>query len=105
MQPQAGMALYAMMATFTEKGAADVRELPARIKAFKEMAKTAGAEVKQCLLAMGRFDAISIVNAPNDEVMAKVALGLCSVGNAKTETFRLFNEEEIAKLASGLPKG
>ncbi len=105
MHPLASMALYVMLATFTEKGASDVRELPARIKTFKDMAKAAGGDVKQCLLAMGRYDGVSIVSAPNDEVMAKIALGLCSVGNVKTETFRLFTEEEIAKLASGLPKG
>ena len=51
----------------------------------------------------GRFDAIVIVEAPNDEVAAKFALATGSQGNVRTETTRTFTEEEYRRIISGLP--
>jgi uncharacterized protein with GYD domain len=40
------------------------------------------------------------MEAPNDEVVAKVALALCAQGYVQTQTMRAFTLEEFKSLAS-----
>lgn len=59
--------------------------------------------MKQFYLALGRYDMILVAEAPNDEVVAKVALAVGSQGAVKKETFRVFNEDEYRKIIESLP--
>jgi uncharacterized protein with GYD domain len=46
---------------------------------------------------------VAVVEAPNDETLAKVALGQAALGAFRsTETMRAFTEEEVAKIVAGL---
>jgi uncharacterized protein with GYD domain len=51
---------------------------------------------------MGEFDGLLIVEAPSDEVMAQLALGVESKGNVRTETLRAFSEDEFRKIIAGV---
>jgi uncharacterized protein with GYD domain len=59
--------------------------------------------LKAWYLTMGRYDAIAIVEAPNDEVVARIALGNASLGNIRSETLRAFSEDEYRRVIAGLP--
>lgn len=52
---------------------------------------------------MGKYDAIGIVELPNDEAAAKLALSTAALGNIRSETLRAFTEEEYRKLMASLP--
>jgi uncharacterized protein with GYD domain len=52
---------------------------------------------------MGRYDIVIVSEAPNDEAVAKAALAIGSKGAVKTETFRVFNEDEYRDIISALP--
>jgi uncharacterized protein with GYD domain len=52
---------------------------------------------------MGQYDAVGIVELPNDEAMAKLALANSSRGTVRGETLRAFTEEEYRKLIASLP--
>jgi uncharacterized protein with GYD domain len=41
---------------------------------------------------------VSVIEAPNDEAMAKIALAIAGRGNASTETMRAFTMSEVSKL-------
>jgi len=41
---------------------------------------------------------VAVVEAPNDEVVAKIALGNASMGNIRSETLRAFTEGEYRKI-------
>ena len=98
------MAFYGIFSKWTEQGYKHLKDSPARIDNFKQAARNAGGEVKQVFVVMGGdFDTISLVSAPNDEAIAKIALSLCALGNVSTKTLRLFNEEEAKKLLTTLP--
>jgi uncharacterized protein with GYD domain len=97
------MATYAMLSRWTDRGIEDIKNVTARIEAFKKMAGSCGAEVRETYVALGEFDTISLVQAPDDESMAKLALAIGKVGNVHTETLRLFAEGELKKLVAGLP--
>ena len=59
--------------------------------------------MKQFFLTMGRYDAVVIIEAPDDETVAKLALAIGSQGNAKTETLRAFSQDEFLGIVAGLP--
>ncbi|HEX8968266.1 MAG TPA: GYD domain-containing protein, partial [Chloroflexota bacterium] len=68
----------------------------------KQRARELGCEVKATYLTMGRYDLVTIIEAPNDEVMAKLALSAGMQGTFQTETLRAYNEEETARLIQSL---
>ena len=47
---------------------------------------------------MGRYDIVTISEAPDDATAAKVALTVDSAGNVTTETLRVFNEDEYREI-------
>jgi len=43
---------------------------------------------------MGQYDAVVICEAPDDEIAAKLAVAIGSLGSIRTETVRAFTEDE-----------
>lgn len=47
---------------------------------------------------------MAVVEAPNDETLAKVAFAQAALGAFRcTETMPAFTEEEVARIVAGLP--
>lgn len=97
------MATYISLLSFTQKGIESIKESPKRLDAAKEAFQAFGGELKAFYLVMGRYDMVIIGEAPNDEVVAKVALAMGSRGAIKTETFRAFDEGEYRKIIGSMP--
>jgi uncharacterized protein with GYD domain len=98
------MPVYVTLLRFTQKGIESIREAPARLDAAKEVYRAAGAKLKEFYLVTGRYDAVVIAEAPDDETAAKVSLTIGSKGNVRSETSRAFSEEEYRRIVAGLPK-
>ncbi len=97
------MATYFVLSKFTPQGISNVKDGPSRIDAGRQAARAMGTELKARYLAMGRYDVITIWEAPNDEAMAKSILALTSLGNVTSETLRVFTEDEFRKMVAELP--
>jgi len=97
------MATYIVLSKYTQQGIGKIKESPARIDAARQMARTMGAELKAWYLVMGRYDIVTLWEAPNDETMAKLMLSIGSVGNITTETLRAITEDEFRKIVAALP--
>ena len=97
------MTTYIALLKFTDQGIKTIKEGPSRLEKAKQALKSLGGELKSFHLVQGRYDAIVITEAPNDEVLARFALAIGSQGNVRTETMRAFNEAEYRKIVSGLP--
>jgi uncharacterized protein with GYD domain len=98
------MATYIRLIRFSDQAMKYLQQLRDRIAAAKKAYRDAGAELKQVYLVMGQYDAVAVVEAPNDETLAKVALAQAALGAFRsTETMRAFTEEEVAKIVAGLP--
>jgi len=52
---------------------------------------------------MGRYDIVTISEAPDDAAAAKAALTVGSAGNVTTETLRAFTEDEYREIVAALP--
>jgi uncharacterized protein with GYD domain len=97
------MPAYIVLTRFTERGMANIKESPARLDALKASMKDAGAEMKGFFLTMGQYDAVAVIEAPDDETVARIALSIGQKGNVRSETLRAFTEDEYRKLVASLP--
>jgi uncharacterized protein with GYD domain len=103
MEGENPMPTYITLLRFTEQGAKTVKQGPSRLDAAKQAFRAMGAEVKAYYLVMGRYDAVVVAEAPDDETVAKLALAIGSEGNVRTETLRAYTEEEYRKIIAALP--
>lgn len=97
------MPTYITLVQYTQKGVDTIKQLPTRMESARKAGKALGVDIKQYYLAMGRYDAVVISEAPDDEAAAKFALGTAMQGNVRTETLRAFPEAEMMKIVSSLP--
>jgi len=97
------MPTYISLARWTQQGIEKVKESPARLEAFKQLVKSAGGELKGFYMVTGRYDIVTIIEAPNDEVGARIALATAAKGSLKSETLRAFTEDEYRKIIAALP--
>ena len=68
------MATYITLLKYTEQGLKTIKESPSRLEKAKQLLKSLGGELKSFHLVQGRYDAIVISEAPNDEAATKSAL-------------------------------
>jgi len=92
------MPTYIVLGQFTEQGIRNVKDTTQRADAFKEMAKKAGATVKEVYWTLGPYDIATIVDAPDDVSATALFLSVGSLGNVKTQTLRAFTADEMAKV-------
>jgi uncharacterized protein with GYD domain len=97
------MATYISLISFTPQGITNIKEGPARLDAGKETLRSFGSELRAFYLTMGRFDIVTISEAPDDLAAAKVALAVGAAGNVSTETLRAFTEDEYRQIVASLP--
>lgn len=98
------MSTYLIYFAFTAKGIENIRQSPARVEAAKQAVRSMGGEVKNFYAILGsQFDTIFVVEAPDDEAVAKMVLAIAASGNVRTETHRLLTEEEYKNVISALP--
>jgi uncharacterized protein with GYD domain len=97
------MSAYIRLLRFSEQSMKDLKHLRDRIAAAKKAYSDAGAELKQVFMVMGQYDVVAIVEAPDDECVAKVALAQAALGAFRsTETMRAFTEDEVAKIVGAM---
>ena len=97
------MPTYISLIQYTQKGIEGIKDSPKRLDAARKAFEDAGAKLKDFYLVMGEYDIVIIVDAPNDETVAKVSLMLGSKGAIKTKTSRAFTEAEYRKIVGSLP--
>ena len=97
------MPTYMTLIKYTQKGVENMKDSPNRLDMAKELFKSMGGELKSFYLAMGRFDAVVIAEGPDDETATKLAMTIGAGGAIRTETFRVFPEDEYRKIISELP--
>ena len=79
------MITYVVLANFTDQGIRSAKESPKRADAFKQMAKTFGVTVKDLFWTQGRYDVVTIVEAPDKSSVMSLSLSLGALGNVRTE--------------------
>jgi uncharacterized protein with GYD domain len=80
------MATFLMLSTVGPDGAATLRENPARLRQVNAEVEAMGVRVVAQWALLGPYDFCTILEAPDEKVMARVALVLGARGTLKTLT-------------------
>ncbi|MFQ5795262.1 MAG: GYD domain-containing protein [Candidatus Bipolaricaulia bacterium] len=97
------MPTYITLFRWTQQGIENVKESPNRLDAAKEAIRAMGAEMKAFYMVTGQYDLVAVIEAPDDETVAKLVLSTASQGNVQTETLRAFTEDEYRRIIGSLP--
>lgn len=80
------MATYVMLTSLTDEGRKTIKQNPERIREVNKEVESMGVKIIAQYAVLGYFDFINILEAPNNEVMAKTAVELGSRGTLQTTT-------------------
>ncbi len=96
------MATYVLLINWTEQGLANAADSPARAATVASRLRKLGGKMKTTLWTIGPYDAVSIVEAPDDETIAAFALAVGAEGNVRTTTMRAFDRNELGAVLDKL---
>ena len=89
------MPTYIMLTTLTPEGVQTVKNNPARINEVNREVESLGAKVTAQWAALGRFDFVNVVEAPDEKTMARVSMELGSRGTARYESLAAIPIDEF----------
>jgi len=92
------MAIYLMLTNLTDEGRKTVKEKPERIKEVSKEVEKMGVKVLNQYALLGAYDFVNILEAPDNQTIAKVALELGSRGTLQTTTLAAFSIDEFIKM-------
>ncbi len=96
------MATYISLINFTEQGIENIKDSTTRLDDAQALARSLGGEMKQVFLTMGGYDMVAILELPNDEAAARMALTVGSGGNVRTTTLKAFDEVTCRQIVASL---
>lgn len=89
------MPLYIMMTTLTDEGRKTVKTNPRRIMEVNRETERMGVKLLGQYVTLGQFDFINIIEAPDNETIAKIVTELGSRGTLQTNTLAALTLEEF----------
>ena len=99
------MATYIMLSTLTDDGRKTLKERPERLREVNKEVESMGARVIAQYAVMGGYDFVNIIEAPTNEVMARLAVELGSRGSIKITTLPAISVDDFVGILSGQAPG
>lgn len=89
------MTTYAMLSTLGPDGWATLRENPDRLLEVNREVESLGLTIKAQYALLGEFDFLNILEAPDEQTMARAAVMLAARGTLKTRTLQAIPIEDF----------
>jgi uncharacterized protein with GYD domain len=89
------MPTYAMLTTLGPDGWETLRQNPDRIRAVREEVEAVGLKVVCQYALMGQYDFLNVIEAPDEQTMAKAAIMLAARGTMRTTTMQAIPVDEL----------
>jgi uncharacterized protein with GYD domain len=96
------MPAYIALANWTDRGAQQVKESPARLDLMRKTLKEMGGELRTLYMTMGDYDLVFVYEAPDDAVAARFTLLLGQLGTVRTRTLKAFPEAAYREIIHSL---
>ena len=94
------MPTYVMLTNLTADGVKTLKNNPARVGEVNKEVEQIGAKVIAQYATLGRYDFVTIVEAPDDKTMAKLSVEIGSRGTMTNQTMAAMPAEELALRSS-----
>jgi len=96
------MPTFITLLKWTPNGIQNIKGSPNRLDEGRKAFKKLGVELKDVYLTMDQHDLVCILEAPDNQSVAKALLGLGSAGSVTTETLAAFTEDEYRQIIDSL---
>ena len=80
------MSIYLMLTTLTDEGRKAIQEDPESLRDINKEVEFMGAKILSQYGLLGQYDFVSILEAPSNETVAKLAIRLSAKGTMQTLT-------------------
>jgi uncharacterized protein with GYD domain len=90
-----------MLTTLTEKGTQTLNSNPGRLREVNRDVEELGARVLHQWAALGTYDFVNVVEAPDDLTMANLSVKLGARGSVKFETLTLVPVDQLLATLEG----
>ena len=91
---------YVVLATFTDQGVKNAKELSEAGRSLQADGEDVGVTVKDIFWTQGRYDIVTVVEAPDELSATALNLSLGALGNIRMESLRAFSSEEMMKIVA-----
>ncbi|MDI7261436.1 MAG: GYD domain-containing protein [Thermodesulfobacteriota bacterium] len=92
------MPTYLMLTNLTDEGRKTVKEKPERIKEVNKEVEKMGVKILSQYALLGGYDFVNIIDAPDNQTIAKVAVELSSMGTLQTTTLAALSVDEFINM-------
>lgn len=89
------IATYVCLIQFQDQGIRNIKDTVKRGDAAMAEAEKMGMKIVEEYWTMGAYDAVVVLEAPDDETMSAFILKVGSLGNVKGQTLRAFRRNEM----------
>jgi uncharacterized protein with GYD domain len=89
------MATYILLSTLTDEGRKTLKDKPSRIQEVNKEIESMGAKVVGQWAVLGPYDFVNVVEAPNNETVARISLELGARGTIQIMTLAAIPVEEL----------
>ena len=89
------MPAYVVLYRFTDEGRKNIKSTVKRAQEVRRENEKRGFKVLGHYWTQGRYDLVTIVEAPNEEAMMGGLFSIAEAGNVSSETLRAFTDEEM----------
>ncbi|MBI2907848.1 MAG: GYD domain-containing protein [Chloroflexi bacterium] len=89
------MAYYVMLTNLTDEGRKSVKKNPQRIWEVNKEVEAMGAKITAQFALLGPYDFVNILEAPNNETVARIAAELGARGTLQTMTMAAMTVEQL----------
>ena len=89
------MPIYIMLSTLTDEGRKTIKKHPERIEEVNREIENMGSKVLAQYAVLGEYDFVNILEAPNNEAIAKLSIELGSRGTVHIVTLPAIPVEDF----------
>jgi len=95
------VATYIMLSMLTDEGRKTLKERPERINQVNKEVESMGARVSAQYAVLGGYDFVNVIEAPSNEVMARISMELGARGTIKVTTLPAMAIDQFVDMLSG----
>ncbi len=81
------MATYIMLSRLTDEGRKTLKERPERLQEVNKEVEAMGGRITAQYAVLGGYDFVNVIEAPSNEVIARISVELGSRGTIEMTTF------------------
>jgi uncharacterized protein with GYD domain len=89
------MPTYIMLTRLTPDGVKTVKDNPGRVQEVNKEVEQLGVKVVNQWATLGEYDLVTVVEAPDEKVMAKLSIEMGSRGTVQNETMTAIAVEDF----------